>query len=136
MKRSVLVLGMLIAAVAFAAETLTVDKLLKDRETLDGKDVVVSGTVSEYKQRESRLGNPYITFKLKGESKVANIYMRGKLEGNAAPKDGDTVEVNGVYRKEKKVNENFTTKDEIDASKSDTDAKKKYGVKVTKRKAE
>jgi hypothetical protein len=43
--------------------------------------------------------------------------------------------VNGIYRKEKKVNESFTTEDEIDASKDEKDAKKKYGVKITKRKA-
>jgi hypothetical protein len=135
MKRLVLVLGTLVVAVAFAADALTVEKLLADRAKFDGKDVVVSGKVAEYKQRESRKGNPYITFKLKGASEVANVYLRGKLEGDAAPKDGDTVEVNGIYRKEKKVNESFTTEDEIDASKDEKDAKKKYGVKITKRKA-
>ncbi|MFM9872425.1 MAG: hypothetical protein ACKVQS_03045 [Fimbriimonadaceae bacterium] len=132
MKRSVLVLAVLVSAVAFAASAMTVDKLLKDKDKLDGKDVIVTGTVAEYKAHVSKAGNPYITFKLKGASSTANVYLRGKLEGNAAPKDGDTVEVSGVYRKEKKVNAKFTSKDEIDASKAD---KKKFGVKITKRKA-
>jgi len=130
MKRALLLLSVLSVA-AFAADALTVDKLLKDKDEYDNKDVVVTGTVSEYKQRESRLGNPYVTLKLKGENKVASVYMQGKLEGDAAPKDGDTIEVNGVYRKEKKVNDDFTVKDEIDATKKE---KKKYGIKITKRK--
>ena len=131
MKRALVFISLLSVA-AFAAEALTVDKLLKDRETLDTKEVVVGGIVSEYRQRESQAGNPYVTFKLKGENKVASVYLQGKLEGDAAPKDGDKVEVSGVFRKEKKVNSNFTVKDEIDATKKE---KKKFGVKIIKRKA-
>jgi len=134
MKRAALVLGVMVAAVAFAAEVLTVDALLKDKDKHNEKAVTVKGVVSDYKQRESRLGNPYLTFKLKGENKIANIYMRGKLDGDKAPKDGDEVEVMGVYRKEKKVNDSFTTKDEIDASKDAEKPNQKYGVKITKRK--
>lgn len=129
MKR-VLVLGALAVAALAMAATISVDTLLKNKNKYDGKDVVVSGKVAEYKARTSRAGNPYITFKLRGASATANIYLRGKLEGNAAPKDGDKVEVSGVYRKEKKVSENFTSKDEIDASPVE---KKKFGVKIVER---
>jgi hypothetical protein len=115
---------------AVAVEAMTVDKMLKDQDALDGKEVTVTGVVSDYRQRESRAGNPYVNFKLKGENKVANVYLRGSLEGDKAPKNGDTVEVMGIYRKEKKVNDSFTVKDEVDASPVE---KKKFGVKITKR---
>lgn len=134
MKRAVLIGAILVSALALAADALTVDSLLKDKEKYNEKAVTVKGLVSEYKQRESRLGNPYLTFKLKGENSVANVYMRGKLDGDKAPKDGDEVEVMGVYRKEKKVNDSFTTKDEIDVSKDADKPDQKYGVKITKRK--
>lgn len=124
-------LAVVVSAVAFGAAAMTVDKLLKEKDKFDGKDVVVTGKVADYKPHVSKAGNAYITFKLKGQSQTANVYLRGKLEGDAAPKDGDTVEVSGVYRKEKKVNANFTSKDEIDASKAE---KKKFGVKILKRK--
>ncbi|MBL8069049.1 MAG: hypothetical protein JNM28_11415 [Armatimonadetes bacterium] len=125
-----LVLGVFALAAISLAATVTVDTLLKDKAKYDGKEVVVSGKVAEYKARTSRAGNPYITFKLKGASATANVYLRGKLEGDAAPKDGDKVEVSGIYRKEKKVTDTFTSKDEIDASPV---AKKKFGVKITER---
>lgn len=131
MKRALIFGSVLMVAVAFAADALTVDKLLADRDSHDGKAVTVKGEVDDYRQRESRQGNPYITFKLKGENKVANIYLRGKLEGDAMPKNGDTVEVMGMYQKEKKVTDSFTSKDEIDASKVEG---KKFGVKILKRK--
>lgn len=130
MKKAVLMSAVLLSALAFAANAITVDKLLKDKDQHDGKEVTVSGVVSEYRQRESRAGNPYVNFKLKGENSIANVYMRGKLEGDKVPKNGDTVEVMGIYRKEKKVNDSFTVKDEVDASPVE---KKKFGVKVTKR---
>ncbi len=130
MKKAILMGVVLVSALAFAVEAMTVDKMLKDQDALDSKEVTVTGVVSDYRQRESRAGNPYVNFKLKGENKIANVYVRGSLEGDKAPKNGDTVEVSGIYRKEKKVSDSFTVKDEVDASPVE---KKKFGVKITKR---
>lgn len=122
-----------VAVVAFAAEALTVDKLVKNADENNNKDVTVTGTVSRYTPKTSQAGNKYTNFVLKGENSTANVYFRNHLEGDAAPKDGDTVEVTGTFRKEKRVNDSFTVKNEIDATKKDG---KKYGVKITKRKSD
>ena len=127
MKRAC-VLFALVASVAFAAEVLTVDKLIEKADTHNNNDVVVTGKVSDFQAKTSKAGNPYTNFKLKGENTVASVYFQGHME--SAPRNGDTVEVTGVYRKEKKVNDSFTVKNEIDATKKQG---KKYGVKVTKK---
>lgn len=130
MKKFALIGIAALAVVAYAADVLTVDKLLKDRDDHDGKDVVVTGKVADFRERESRAGNKYTTFKIQGENKIASVYVQGVLD--PTPKNGDTVEVSAVFRKEKKVNDNFTVKDELDATKK---ANKKYGVKITKKAA-
>lgn len=122
---SILFLGVMMA---FAAEALTVPALLKDADKHDGKGVTVAGKVLEFKQKTSRAGNEYWTLKLKGDKKDENlnVYGRGKLD--PAPKKDDKVEVNGVYRKEKKLAD-FTVKNEVDTSPVEG---KKYGLKIVK----
>lgn len=104
---------LLLAAAAFAGEQLTVEALLKNAQTHDGKTVTVIGTVAEYKEKTSKKGNPYVTFKLKGAKETASVYLQGRLK--KACKDGDTVVVEGKFSKEKKVGE-ATYKNEIDAT--------------------
>ncbi len=130
MKRALIGIVFL-AAFAYASEAMTVDKLLKNADTNDGKAVTVTGTVSKFTPKTSQAGNKYTNFTLKGENSTASVYFRGHLEGEKAPKDGDTVEVSGIYRKEKRVNDSFTVKNEIDSTKVEG---KPFGVKVTKRK--
>ena len=122
---SVLFLGVMLA---FAAEALTVANLIKDADKHDGKGVTVAGKVIEFKQKTSRAGNAYWTLKLKGEKKDEDlsVYGRGKLD--PVPKKDDKVEVNGIYRKEKKLAD-FTVKNELDTSPVEG---KKYGLKIVK----
>jgi cytochrome c-type biogenesis protein CcmE len=131
MKRSLsLLLTLLCMGVmlAFAAERVAVSALLKDADKYDGKAITLTGTVADFKQKTSKRGNDYFTFKLKDKSEVVNIYGQGKLE--KAPKDGDKVEVTGRYAKEKKQGD-VTFKNElnvtVDKSKEDT---KNFGVKI------
>lgn len=122
---SVLFLGVLLA---FAADALKVDDLIKNADKHDGKAVTVVGTVVEFNPKTSRAGNKYFTLKLKGKTKETdlNVYGRGELE--KAPKKDDKVEIAGIYRKEKKLSD-FTVKNEVDVSPVEG---KKHGVKIVK----
>lgn len=120
-----------LAAVAFAADKMTPDQVVKDAEKHDGKKVTVTGTVQAFRERTSRAGNDYTTFRVKGSEESVNIYMQGKIEKDK-PKNGDTVEVTGRFVKEKKVGEQ-TFKNEVDISKR---LNKEFGVKVTKKAAD
>jgi hypothetical protein len=126
----VLGLAVMGAMVAIAAEWISVSDLLKETDKHDNKVVTVTGEVDEFRQRTARSGNEYYTFKLVTGDDEANVYGRGKLEN--PPKNGEKVEVIGLFRKEKKV-QDFTVKNEIDVSKNDRDRKTKdFGVKVLK----
>lgn len=118
-----------LAASAFAAVKLTPETVLKDAAKHDGKKVTVTGKVDDFRARTSRAGNKYFTFKLKGTKESLSIYGRGELK--KAPKDGDRVEITGTYRREKKVNDNFTAKNEVDVS-APRDGKGGIGVKILK----
>lgn len=103
----------LIASVAFAADKMTVKELLADAKKFDGKPVTVSGLVDEFKQKTSKKGNDYFTFKLidKGDKKkIVNLYGQGKPKVEV--KDGQLLSVTGDYRLEKKVG-TLTFKNEI-----------------------
>jgi hypothetical protein len=133
MKRTISAVALLgVATLALAAAALTVDGVVKDRDKHDGKTVTVRGEVSEFRERTSRAGNKYTTFVLKGENSTINAYSRGALE--KGPKNGDTIEITGQFRKEKKVNDNFTVRNEVDFSKSREN--EKNGFKIIKRKGE
>lgn len=124
-KRTRLFLGLAlvwVAAVAWAAGS-SVEDLIKSPAKFDEKTVTVKGTVATFVQKTSKKGNPYVVFKLKGKSEQVNVYVRGKL--TKPIKDGDVVEVTGVFRKEKKVMD-FTVKNEIDATPKEGE---KFGVK-------
>lgn len=98
---------------AWAGEQLTVEALLKNAKTYDGKEVRVVGKVAEYKEKVSKAGNKYVTFKLRGAKETASVYLRNRLQKPC--KDGDTVIVTGKFTLEKKVG-TVTYKNEIDAT--------------------
>lgn len=106
-------LVLLLFVVAFAAETVGVPALLKDPAKFDGKPVAVTGKVQEFRQRTSRAGNKYFTFKLGEGKETVNVYGRGELKPPV--KYGDRVTATGTFRKEKKLRD-FTVKNEIDVS--------------------
>lgn len=94
----------LVASIAFAADKLTVKQLQKDAKKFDAKEITLVGKVDKFQQKTSKAGNDYFVFKLvdKDDKKaLVNIYGQGKLE--KPPKDGDSVELKGTYRVEKKI---------------------------------
>lgn len=113
-------------AVVFAAEAVSVKELLKDAKNYDKKEVTVSGAVLEFKQRTSRVGNKYFTFKLKEGDQTINVYSQGAFDGEL--KDEAKVEVTGIYTVEKKLGD-LVFKNEIDCTKKEG---KKFGVKQIK----
>lgn len=113
----------IVAATAFAIDKLSPSKLLKEADKHDGKEVLVAGKVSQFEQKTSRRGNKYFLFQIKEGSDVVNVYSQGDMKPEL--KDGDKVEVRGVFRKEKKV-QTFTVNNEVDATKVKD---KEYGVK-------
>lgn len=117
-----------IAAAAIAAEKVAIADLLKDPAKYDGKAVMVIGKVKEFKQRTSKAGNPYFTFKVETDGKRVSIYGRGKQEPEL--KDDQSVQVTGKFAKEKKVG-SLTFKNELDITVDSKDDKTKdFGVKI------
>jgi hypothetical protein len=81
---------------------VTVEKIVTERDSYNGKEVSVKGTVSNIKFRTSTGGNPYSTFKLVGESGGRiNVFIRGRLK----LQPGVKVQVKGLYRKVMRVDE-------------------------------
>ncbi len=89
----------------------TVAAILKEPDRFHKKLVQVEGKVSDYKEKTSRAGNAYTTFKLEqGEQKIT-IFSYGHLN----LQNDDEVVVIGRFYKEKRVGR-ATFKNEIDAS--------------------
>lgn len=130
MSRLVCFAALAVASLALAAEKVTIAELTKDPAKYDGKAVTLTGKVMKFKQKTSKAGNPYFTFKLVGktEDDVVNIYGRGTYEKELA--NDVMVTVTGKFVKEKKVGE-MTYKNEVDVTKDKNDDKTKdFGVKM------
>jgi DNA polymerase III alpha subunit len=113
MSRAFIALFLILSTLAFAIDKLTVKQLQADTKKYDNKEIILTGKVDQFKQRTSRAGNPYFTFKMvdKADKKIeVNVYGQGKPDKE--PKNGDMVEVKGIYRVEKQFAGN-TFKNEI-----------------------
>jgi hypothetical protein len=95
-----------------AIETI-VDKILADKNSYDGKEVSVSGTVSaNLKFKTTKGGKDYTTFSLLGDSgRRINVFIWGKLKF----KGGQKVRVTGIYHKVMRVGQS-TFRNEIEAT--------------------
>ncbi|MFN4034164.1 MAG: hypothetical protein ACK4ME_11215 [Fimbriimonadales bacterium] len=89
----------------------TVAAILKDPDKFHRKLVQVEGEVDELKQKTSRAGNAYTTFKLESDDKQLAVFSYGHLSIS----EDDEVIVIGKFYKEKRVGRS-TFKNEIDAS--------------------
>jgi hypothetical protein len=67
---------------SYAAQETTVQKILANRDSYDGQEVSVSGTVSKLKLKTSKGGNDYTTFSLLSESGGSlTIFVWGQSVG-------------------------------------------------------
>jgi hypothetical protein len=78
-----------------AVET-TVEKIINNRDSYDGREVSVTGTVSNLKFKRFETGNDYTTFMLASKSGGRiKVFIWGKSKLQA----GQKVQVTGVFRK-------------------------------------
>ncbi|MFQ3587845.1 MAG: hypothetical protein SNJ74_00110 [Fimbriimonadaceae bacterium] len=137
--RTTVILSLLLSVFAYADPKVeestpiktTVEQVLAKRAEHDNKVVEVAGHVVGFRQRTSRIGNAYFTFRLQTKPETAtenrvflNIYSQGTAPEGLA--NGKRVVVTGTYRQEKKMRD-FTVKDEVDASAVEG---KPFGVKI------
>ena len=121
MKRSSLIYSpifLLVSAVLLcgtsihAAMETTVEEIMADQDSYDGKEVSVYGAVSSPRFRSTRHGKPYVTLPLLGDSKGRiNVLFWGDMK----LKTGKKVKVTGIYRKIMEVGK-YTFRDVIEAS--------------------
>ncbi len=99
-------------SISDAMET-TIDKILADKNSYDGKEVSVSDTVSaNLKFKTSKGGKDYTTFSLIGDTGGRiNVFVWGKSKLHG----GEKVRVTGKYYKVKKVGK-YTFRNEIEAT--------------------
>jgi hypothetical protein len=94
------------------AEETTAEKIITNRDSYDGKEISVKGTVSNIKLRTSTGGKNFTTFKLVSESGIrVNVFTWGRLTLQV----GQKVEVTGIYRKIMRVDQRIYN-NQIDAS--------------------
>jgi hypothetical protein len=89
------------------------EKILADKNSYDGKEVSVSGTVSaDLKLKTLKDGKDYTTFSLLGDSgRRIKVFIWGRLKLQG----GQKVKVTGIYRKIKKIGK-YTFRNEIEAT--------------------
>ena len=99
-------------SISDAIET-TIKKIVADKNSYDGKEVSVSGTVSaNLKFKTSKGGKDYTTFSLIGDTGGRiNVFVWGKSKLHG----GQKVRVTGVYHKVMRVGQS-TFRNEIEAT--------------------
>jgi hypothetical protein len=95
-----------------AATETTVEEIIADKDSYDGKEVSLSGAVSTPRFKASRHRKPYMTFPLLGDSgSRINVLYWGEIK----LKTGRKIKVQGVYRKMMEMGK-YTFRDVIEAS--------------------
>ena len=95
-----------------AAET-TVEKIMNNGDSYDGRKVTVKGTVSNLKIETLEIGKTYTTFILVGKS---GGRIKVSFSGTLKLKPGQEVRVKGLYRKVRTTTHRYYY-NEIEASK-------------------
>jgi len=91
----------------------TVEEIIANKDSYDGKEVLVSGTVSSPKFKATRRGKAYMTFPILGHSGGRiNILFWGDMK----LKPGKEVRVTGIFKKIMEVGK-YTFRDMIEARK-------------------
>jgi len=91
----------------------TVEEIIANKDSYDGKEVLVSGTVSSPKFKATRRGKAYMTFPILGHSGGRiNILFWGDMK----LKPGKKVRVTGIFKKIMEVGK-YTFRDMIEVSK-------------------
>ena len=102
-----------------AAQETTVEEIMVDKDSYDGKEVSLSGAVSTPRFKASRQKKPYVTFPLLGDSgSRINVLLWGDIK----LKTGKKIKVQGVYRKVMEMGK-YTFRDVIEATEIEKEMK-------------
>jgi hypothetical protein len=102
-----------------AAMETTVEEIMANRDSYDGKEVSVYGAISTPRFKSSRYGKPYIILPLLGNSKGRiNVLFWGNMKLKA----GEKVRVTGIYSKIMEMGK-YTFRDVIEAGEISTEMK-------------
>jgi hypothetical protein len=96
-----------------AAAKTTVEDIMNNGDSYDGRKVTVTGTVSNLKVETLEIGKTYTTFLLVGKS---GGRVKVSVSGTLKIKPGQEVRVKGVYRKVRTTAHRYYY-NEIEASK-------------------
>ncbi len=97
---------------AQAATETTVEEILANPDSFEGKEISVSGTVSTPRFKASRHGKPYMTFPLLGESGGrVNVLVWEQIK----LKKGEKIKVTGTFRQSMEMGK-YTFRNMIEAS--------------------
>ncbi len=91
-------------------QDVPLEELLQNSEQYDGQAVSVVGTIQNYRERVSRAGNAYTTFRLEAEGVSVNVF----IWGHQGLSNGQKVRVQGIYQRVKRVGR-YTFYNEIEA---------------------
>ena len=101
----------------YAGVETTVEEIMANKDSYEGKEVSISGTVSGPRFKASKSGKPYMTFPLLGDSGGRiNIFVWGNMK----LKRGQKVRVTGIYRKSVEMGK-YSFRDMIEAGEFKTD---------------
>ncbi len=92
--------SLLFVGVLASAAEVSVKALTENPAQFDGQTVTLRGTATALKATTSRTGNDYTTFQVKDSSRAA---VRVFSRGHPTMKEGDPVEVVGVFQQVKRV---------------------------------
>jgi hypothetical protein len=95
----------------------TIAAIVAKPDNFDGKMVSVEGKIQSIKEKISKKGNPYTTFKISQENKSLAVHTFGKL----SLKGGDSAKVVGRYQIMKDSGQ-FYFKNEIETSDGSVEA--------------
>jgi hypothetical protein len=110
---------LLLGTSTHAAVETTIEEIVADKDSYDGKEVSVTGAVSTPRFRASRHGKPYMTFPFLGDSgSRINVLFWGEIK----LKTGKKIKVQGIYRKTMEMGK-YTFRDVIETSKIETEMK-------------
>jgi hypothetical protein len=96
----VLTLAIVLSGFSFFPTDTTVEKIITNKDSFDGKEVSVKGIVSNLKFKAANVQETYTTFVLVGGSGGGvNVFISERVE----LRPGQEVQVTGVYRKVRKT---------------------------------
>ena len=95
---------------SYAFEATSIQSIITNPAEFDGKTVTIQGTAAAVKETTSRAGNAYATLQIQDTGGAIKVFTWG----HPSTRNGDRVEVTGVFQQVKRVGR-YTFYNEIEA---------------------